>query len=267
MEEKIALIGAGKMGSALLRGLLKKGGIPPSRFIVCDLKEERLAPLASEGIKISLSPEEAVREAKIVIIAVKPQDIESLLSSLSKKVKENTLLISLCAGITTSWLREKVKRAGGIVRVMPNTPVSVGEGVSCLSLERRGKREWLEKAKKIFQKVGETVEVEEELMEGITALSGSGPAFIFQLMESLKEGGVLSGLPEKLAEKLVLQTTRGAATLAKETGKDLKELTGEVVSPGGTTARGLAIFKKRNLREALIEMVVEAARRARELKK
>jgi len=264
---KIGFIGTGRMGTGLIRGILRKKLVLPENIWACDKLEERLLSISKLGVKTANSVEEIVRKVDIIFIAVKPQDIDPILEKLKNTVSSSQLIISIVAGITTSYIIKRLGKKIPLVRVMPNMPALIGEGISAISPTEYVKANELRIAKEILGAVGEVIEISEELQDAVTGLSGSGPAYIFTVLEGLIEGGLKAGLNYEIASKLALQTALGAVKLAKERKESLEELKSMIISPGGTTAEGLRILQKGGIKNCLAQAVIQATQRAKELKK
>ena len=265
----VGIIGAGNMGEVLIRGLIESGKVKKTDIIACDANQERLSYIAKTyEIKTSSSNVEIVNKASIVIIAVKPQNIDELLEELSASSHEGHLFISIAAGVTTERLAAKMHHKSGIIRVMPNAPASVLAGIAALCPGKNVSPEDLQSAEAIFDCVGRTVIIKNEsLMDVVTGLSGSGPAFVFLMIESLSDAGVQLGISRKESSLLAAQTVYGAAKMLIETGKHPSELKDIVATPGGTTFAGLKSLEKGNFRSVVMDAVEAATIRSRELGK
>lgn len=263
----VGIIGAGNMGEVLIRGLIQSGRVKTTDIIASDVSEDRLKNLAATyGIKTTLSNVEVVEQASIVIIAVKPQNVDDLLDQLSGASHEGHLFISIVAGITTDRLAAKMHHQSGIIRVMPNAPASVLAGMAALYPGRNISPQDLQRAISIFECVGRTVIIKNEaLMDVVTGLSGSGPAFVFLLIESLSDAGVQLGISRRESSLLAAQTVYGAAKMLLETGRHPSELKDIVATPGGTTFAGLKMLEKGNFRSTIMDAVEAATLRSREL--
>ncbi|MBI5440644.1 MAG: pyrroline-5-carboxylate reductase [Deltaproteobacteria bacterium] len=262
----LAIIGAGNMGEALLRGLLEKGAVSAADVSAAEKLKERADAISSAyGIRVSAEVGDACRGAEICLLAVKPQDVGPALSDLAAAAG-GKLLVSVCAGITLERLAQALPEETPIVRVMPNTPALVGCGASVYCANRwvdPARRAWVET---LLGAVGEVYSVEKEgLLDAVTGLSGSGPAYVYTFIEALADGGVLAGLPRDLARALACQTVLGAARLVHDSPLHTAELKDRVTSPGGTTAAGLRELELRGFRGAVIEAVRAAAERSRQL--
>jgi len=263
----IGVIGAGNMGEALIRGLIQSGKVKQTDVLVSDINRERLSYVSTiYGARAVASNIELTEQSSIIIIAVKPQNIDRLLDELSSCRYEGRLFISIVAGITNDKLAAKMRPGSGIIRAMPNAPASVLAGVTAICPGRNVSQPDLERAIAIFECVGKTVIIgNEALMDVVTGLSGSGPAFVFLIIESLSDAGVQLGISRKESSLLAAQTVYGAAKMLLETGKHPSELKDMVATPGGTTLAGLKMLEKGNLRATIMEAVEAAAARSREL--
>jgi pyrroline-5-carboxylate reductase len=263
----VGFIGAGNMGEVLIRGLIQSGKVNKTDIIASDPIPERLEYISNTyGIRTTLSNVELVERASIVIIAVKPQNIDDLLEELSSSSHENHQFISIVAGITTEKLANKMHHKSGIIRVMPNAPASVLAGIAAIYPGRNISPTDLQCAASIFECVGRAVIIKNEaLMDVVTGLSGSGPAFVFLMIESLSDAGVQLGISRKESSLLAAQTVYGAAKMLLETGKHPSELKDIVATPGGTTFAGLKSLEKGNFRSTIMDAVEAATARSREL--
>jgi pyrroline-5-carboxylate reductase len=266
MNNMIGLIGAGNMGSALIAGIVEGKKFKADQLVVSDIKGERAEYLAQRyHVRRADSNQILIKDCGTIILAVKPKEIKPLLKDIKNDVRDDHLLISIAAGVPTSTIRDTLQRDLSIVRVMPNTPAMVRMGITAISPGPFAEAKDIDTAVKIFSQVGETVIVDEELMDAVTALSGSGPGYIFLIMEALVDAGIRLGLKKEIALALAIQTTLGTAQLARESKESLAELRDKVTSPGGTTAKGLAVMSKRGLTDIIIEAVEAACRRSKEL--
>jgi pyrroline-5-carboxylate reductase len=261
-EKIIGIIGAGKMGSALISGLLNKG-LNPENVIISDKFSVQEAK-RKFGVEIMDNPELA-KKADIIILAVQPADIFECLQAIYPFIDNSKLIISIAAGIKVEVMRSVLKK-GRFIRVMPNVAALVKEAVSAIYCGPRTTKEDEEVATAILSLVGEVVIIHNEhYMDAVTGLSGSGPAYIFEVIEALADGGVKVGLKRADALKLAAQTVKGAAELVLKTQKHPAELKDMVASPGGTTIYGLAELERKSTRGAFIDAVVAATRRSEEL--
>jgi pyrroline-5-carboxylate reductase len=262
----LGFIGGGNMAEAMIRGLLKAQLLGPQDMLVSDVTVERLTYLQETfGIRTSQDNAEVAGKADIVLFAVKPQIMSPVLDGLLDVITEQKVLISIAAGISTRLIAEKFPGKVRVIRVMPNTPALVLEAASALAPGAAATPEDLELAKRIFAAVGKVVVVEEVLMDAVTGLSGSGPAYIFLIIDALSDAGVKVGLSRKVAQLLAAQTVLGAARMVLETHKHPGELKDMVTSPGGTAIAGLHTLEAGGLRTTLINAVEAATRRSMEL--
>ncbi|MEW6087476.1 MAG: pyrroline-5-carboxylate reductase [bacterium] len=264
LKKRIVFIGAGNMAEALIKGVLDAKLFRKGNITATDVKNERLDYIKKKlKIKVETNNKPAVNKGDIIVLAVKPQNINEVLEGIKHNVKDK-LVISIAAGIKTERIENTVGKAA-VIRVMPNTPALVKKGMSAIARGKFAKLKDENIADTIFQAVGKVVKVKENLMDAITAVSGSGPAYVFYMMESLIEAGKKSGLSQQVAEILVFQTVLGAAELVLKTGKTPEELRKAVSSPGGTTLAGLAVLEKKGFKHALISAVGSACQRSKEL--
>jgi len=266
--KKIAIIGGGKMGEVLAAGITAGKLVPAGDVSVTDVVQDRLTYLKDKyRVQVSGDNEKTARGADIVILAVKPQMMAEVLAPLAKVIDKTKLMISIAAGIPIGFIEGYLKKGTRIVRVMPNTPALIGEGAAALAPGGSATDEDLAVARSIFDSVGITVIVKEDLMDAVTGLSGSGPAYVFIIIDALSDGGVLMGIPRDVSTKLAAKTVLGAARLCLETGKHPGELRDMVTSPGGTTIAGIDALENGGLRAALINAVEAATLRSKELGK
>ena len=263
---KIGFIGGGQMAEALIKGLLDKGIYSKDQICASDPSEQRREHLLKEyGITLFEKNHDVLKFADLIVLAVKPQIMKIVLDDLSSSLTENHLLISIAAGISTQFIEKNLPSFARVIRVMPNTPALIQKGAAALCKGSKATDEDLNKAMAIFEAVGETVQVPESLMDAVTGLSGSGPAYVFTFIQALTDGGVMEGLPRDIAQKLAVQTVLGAAELCKTTGKSPSELTGMVTSPGGTTIKGLYAMELKGFRGTVMAAVSAASARSKEL--
>lgn len=254
------------MAEAILRGLLEAGVCSPERIHVSEPLADRRSELGAEyGVAVSDDNEAAVRQADIVILAVKPQVFDSVLPEIARALTSDSLVVSIAAGVPLAALERALPNGQRIVRTMPNTPALVHAGATGIAAGRHATKEDLDRVEELFSSVGTTVRVEEKHLDAVTGLSGSGPAYAFLMIEALADGGVRAGLPRAAALTLAAQTLLGAAKLVLESGEHPGVLKDRVASPGGTTIAGLQVLEKRALRGALIGAVEAATHRSEEL--
>jgi pyrroline-5-carboxylate reductase len=265
-EKRVAFIGCGNMGSVLISGTLSSGLISKDKVLVTDIRPERLEYIRErEGISITEKNREAVEKSDVIVLAVKPQVIGKVLSEIRDVVTGDKVIISIAAGITTGFIEEALGKEVPVVRVMPNTPCLVKTGASGISPGKYAGEQEETIAEEMFRGVGIVVKVPEQMLDAVTALSGSGPAYIFYIIESLIEAGMEMGLSEDDARKLVSQTVLGAARMFVETGESPQVLRAKVTSPGGTTETALKYLEEKGFQKILIAAVKEAAKRSKEL--
>lgn len=260
----VGIVGVGAMGEALASGLLSAGW-SPADLSLCVRRVERADELANRtGCEVSLDAVRTIDGRDIVVIAVKPRDVEDLLKTLAGHVGEDQTVISLAAGVTTSTYQRHLGPVP-VVRAMPNTPALVREGVTGLAPGSHAGSENLDRARRILGAVGDVRIMEENLMDAVTAVSGTGPAYVFLLAEALTEAAMREGLSREVAESFVHQTIRGAGHLLTDTTKSPAQLRYEVTSPGGTTAAAMHVLEEKGFRAVVEDAVRAAAVRAREL--
>lgn len=242
----IAIIGAGVMGETVLAGIIRAGH-DAGAILVGEKREDHAAHLRSTyGVQVVSNLEAAA--ADTVLLIVKPQDMSAVLAEVAPSLRAGQLLISLAAGITTARIAEQVPAGVAVVRVMPNTPALVSEGMSAISPGAGCTEEHLARTEELLAATGRVVRVPEEQQDAVTAVSGSGPAYVFLVAEALIDAGVALGLPREVASELTLQTLTGSAKLLRETGETPQDLRAKVTSPNGTTAAALATFESLDLR-------------------
>lgn len=266
--ETIGFLGSGNMAEALIKGVIGAKVYPPENILISDVRGERLESMAKQyGVRAAESNRALAGSADILVLSVKPQNMADVLEEIKDAVNPDMLIISIAAGIKTANIAAVLGNAA-IVRVMPNTPALIGEGACALFVTDRAKP-MLRKAETIFASVGQTVVVEnEDLIDAVTAVSGSGPAYYFLLIEEMIKAAVELGLSEEIAKGLVLQTAKGAALLAAEAdknGQGLAELREKVTSPGGTTEAAVKVFKEGEFGSLVAAAIKKARDRSREL--
>jgi len=266
-HSKLAFIGGGKMAEAIIKGLLSSKAAVPSQIMVYDKDKKRIKHLVSSyNIKGAASNPALVAAARIVILAVKPQDMLKVLDEISPYASKHQMFISIAAGVTIGALQKKLKKVP-LLRAMPNSPAMVGCGITALSHGQFAAEGDLKLAELVFSTVGETLFVPEEYMDAVTALSGSGPAFAYLFLEGLIDGAIRSNLPPLTARRLALAMIKGALCMVEKTEHHLSALRDMVTSKGGTTEAGLKVLKKYKFKKAVEETLLAAARRSKELSK
>lgn len=264
--KKVGFIGSGNMGEALIKGLIAASVVPSEAICASDVRLERLKELDRlYGIQLAPDNVEIVRQADVVILAVKPQILGGVLAEIAHAVTKRKLLISIAAGVSTQRLREGLGKDARLIRVMPNTPALVLEGVTAIAKADGLEPDDLDIAGEIFSAVGRVVMLDESLMDAVTGLSGSGPAYVALVIESLADGGVKMGLDRITAMTLATQTVLGAAKLLQETGLHPGALKDMVSSPGGTSIAGIAALEEGGIRTTFIKAVERATARSKEL--
>ncbi len=265
-NKRIGIIGAGAMGSALCRGLVNAGAASPSSILVSDPHGEHLKNLAGTmGVGTTDNNADVARFGDILILAVKPMTVQSVLADTRDLVLPRQLLISVAAGIHIASIENGLTNPVPVVRAMPNTAAQVNAGACAYCPGTHATAEHLSFAAEIFRSVGTAIQVDERMMDAVTALSGSGPAYVYLMIEALIDGGVKAGLPRDLAHQLACQTVFGAAKMVIETGRHPAQLKDMVATPAGTTITALAVLEHAGFRAALIDAVERAALRSAEL--
>ena len=268
LDKVIAFLGGGNMAEALIKGLIAAGTAKPSFIMVSDISAERLNYLRkSYGITITKTNFKAAQEADIIVLSVKPQVIESVLSEISSIVNEKKLVISIAAGIGLTRIERELKDGTRVIRVMPNTPALVRAGATVLAAGKNSTIDDLALGQHIFSSVGSAVVAEEKLLDAVTGISGCGPAYMFMILDAMADAGVKIGLPRQLALDLAAQTMYGAAKMLIETQEHPGKLRDMVTSPGGSTIAGLHVLEKGKLRATVIDAIEAAMVRSRELGK
>lgn len=265
-EAVVGVIGVGSMGSALVSGFINKALISPKEIIVSDVLQTQLDALSSRfPIRTARDNREVVAAARVVILAVKPAVVKSVLEEIRTSVTHEHLLISVAAGVRLAYLEGNLPEGTPVVRAMPNLPALIGEGMTALALGRFAGEKERETAEKLFRAVGRVVVVSEENMNAVTGLSGCGPAYVAMIVEALADGGVKMGLPRRIAEELAVQTLIGTAKMIQSGDEHPGQLKDRVCSPGGSTIAGVHVLEKGGLRGLLMSAVEAATIRSGEL--
>ena len=263
---KLAVIGFGAMGRALTSGLIERGVVAASDVVITDVDESKRRAAAEElGVREASSNIEAVAGAETIVIAVKPQDAGAVLAEIEQTVTPAQLVVSIVAGVSCQTIESHLSVGVPVVRVMPNTPSLVGAGAAAFALGTSGRPEHAEEVAGMLSAVGLAFEVPEKLLDAVTGLSGSGPAYVYTMIEALADAGVSVGLPRAIASGLAAQTVLGAAKMVIETGQHPAGLRDAVASPGGTTIAGIAALERSGFRAAVINAVQAATKRSQEL--
>jgi pyrroline-5-carboxylate reductase len=263
---KIGFLGAGKMATALARGFINAKLVKPGQILAADPYADARQHFAAEtGAKTFAENLAVAKGANVLILATKPDQVAAALAEISGAFTANHLLISIAAGVTLAKLEAGVPSGARVIRVMPNTPALVGAGASAFSMGKNASPADAELAQKLLSAVGIAMSVKEVLLDAVTGLSGSGPAYVYQFIEALSDGGVAAGLPRDVATKLAAQTVLGGARMVLETGQHPGALKDQVTSPGGTTIEGLHELEKGKLRGVVMSAVRAATEKSKKL--
>ena len=263
---KLGIIGGGAMGAAFAKGVVSSGVVQASDVTVADLDESRLEKLAGElGVGVTTDNVAAVRDADVILLAVKPPIVADVLDVIAGVVNTGQLIISIAAGVSLQAIESALPHGIGVVRAMPNTPCLIGVGAVGFSAGKAAIRPQVDMARQIFEAGGIAIEVPEKMLNAVTGLSGSGPAYVYVMIDALSDAGVRVGLPRHVALKLAAQTVMGAAKMVLDTGQHPSVLKDQVTTPGGTTIAALDVLEKAGFRSALIEAVKAATKRSEEL--
>jgi len=263
---KIGFLGAGKMALALGKGFVQAGLASAESVLASDPVEGARTGFAKDiGAKVTTSNQDILKFAEVLILAVKPDQVAPVLAEVRSQFTEKHLLISIAAGVTLSKVEGALPAGARVIRVMPNTPALVGASASAFALGKSARAEDGELAQRLFSSVGVAYQIKESLLDAVTGLSGSGPAYVFLMIEALSDGGVAAGLPRDIATKLAAQTLLGSAKMVLETGLHPGALKDMVTSPGGTTIEGLHELEKGKVRAAIMSAVRSATEKSRKL--
>lgn len=265
-DRTVAFLGGGRMGEALVSGLVRSGGRAAQELMITGRREERVRELGERlGVAATLSNPEAVRWASTIVLTVKPQDMEALLRQIDSDVRPDQLVISFAAGIRTSFVERFLPEGTPVVRVMSNVPVLVDEAMSVVSAGSHAEDKHLGVAEELLSSVGRVIRLPEKHQDAVTATSGSGPAYFFLLAEAMIEACILLGLPRNVATELIIQTMLGSARMLRDTGMHPVELREMVTSPGGTTIMAIRHLEQAGVRAAFLNAIDAACRRSAEL--
>jgi pyrroline-5-carboxylate reductase len=269
LTQNLTIIGVGKMGETLISSLLKNKVVDAGQIFGTTSREDTAVKVREKlAIKVSTNNQEAVTKGDIVILAVKPQMISKVLTQILPQLEQNKIIISIAAATSTGNIEEQINKTMPVIRAMPNTASLVNEGMTVLCPGKHVKEEHLKLALKIFKSIGEVETINrEELMDVVTALSGSGPAYSYMMIESLTDGGVRMGLPRELARKLAAQSVLGGAKMILKTGLHPALLKDEVTTPAGVTIDGLMELEDGGFRVALIKAIDRATQKSRQISK
>jgi len=263
---KMAVIGAGKMGEALIAGMLEAGIVKKDQIIATAAHRERLDQLRAKlGVETTLSNGAAVRSANLILLCLKPQTVQEVLRQIADDLTPNHLLISVSAGVSTRLIEGILGKPVPVIRAMPNTPCLIKQGMTAIAPGASATPAHVEQTRKIFEAIGRSLIIDEKHMDAVTGLSASGPAFVYIIIESFIEAGVKVGLPREAATLLAAQMVNGAANMVLETGEHPAKLKDIVTTPAGCTVDGILELEDGGLRVTLIKAVVKATMRAREL--
>ncbi len=266
MDGTLAIIGTGRIGEALLRGLVRSETLPPDRIICTTRRQDRCDQLEADfGVRATTDNAKAVQEADVVILAIKPQKLSGVLEEIADACRPDQTVISVVAGATTAGIEQALFGRVPVVRVMTNTPVQVDEAMSVLAPGSHAEPTNLAIARDILEHVGKVVQLDEEHLDAVTALSGSGPAYFFLLAEAMIDAGILLGLPRDVASELIIQTMVGSAVMLRDTGRHPVELREMVTSPGGTTIAAIRELEAARVRAAFLDAIEAARNRSQEL--
>jgi pyrroline-5-carboxylate reductase len=267
MDIKVGFIGSGNMGTALVKGIIESGTVPAENVYIFDVDKDKMAALSSNTGAITIDSSIALVEVcDIIILAVKPNVIKIALEPCKEKFK-GKILASIAVGIPISFYKSIIGEDKKVVRVMPNTPALVGEGMTLLTYGKEITADESKQVTKLFESTGKVEFLEEKLMSEVTALTSSSPAYVFMFIEAMADAAVLSGIPRNLAYKLAAQAVLGSAKMVLETGKHPGELKDMVCSPAGTTIEAVSSLEKNGFRYAVIEAMNECTKKAREIGK
>jgi pyrroline-5-carboxylate reductase len=260
----IAILGAGAMGEVLAGGLLRAGWDPADLVLVARREERRREVEENTGIGSVLDPIAAIRGRDVIVVAVKPGDVPALLRQIEGEVASDQLIISMAAGVSTARYEDALGEVP-VIRVMPNTPAAIDQGITALCGGAHADEDAVARGERVLSAVGETIRLDEYLLDPVTAVSGTGPAYLFLLAEALTEAAIREGIPRHAAERLVQHTMRGAGMLLAAVDAGPEHLRAQVTSPGGTTAAAVHILEERGFRALVEDAVRAAAQRSREL--
>jgi pyrroline-5-carboxylate reductase len=261
---RVAILGVGKLGEALLSGLLRAGRSPQELLVTARRPERAKALTEKYGVEV-IGNHSAAKVADVLLLTVKPQDMGALLAELRGTVPSDRLVVSMAAGITTATIEEAMPDGTPVVRVMSNTPVLVDEAMSAISAGTHAAEAHLTLTEELLRPVGQTIRVPESQQDAVTALSGSGPAYFFYLVEAMTDAGILLGLPRQVAHDLIVQTALGAALMLRDSGEHPVKLREAVTSPAGTTISAIRVMEDHGVRAAMLSALEAARDRSRQL--
>ena len=266
MQYAVGVIGVGNMGAALVRGIIDQGEMSPQSVIVCDLDKDLVRRICDDmGVVDGTEATHVAGSADLVILAAKPQNLPSLLREISPSLNANQTIMSIAAGVTTQSIEESLGGKPPVIRVMPNLPALVGEGISVMCGGSHATESDFERVEAVLSAVGVCLKAPEEMMDPVTALSGTGPAYVFHTMEAMIQSGIEMGMSSEMAERLVLHTVFGAAMLAMESDFDPTSLREAVTSRGGTTDAAISHLEENGYTRLVVEAILAAMDRSGEL--
>lgn len=268
MSINLGFVGAGNMGTAMIKSIVKSGVLSADKIYIYDIDSDKLNTLNLEtGVNICGSSKEVVGKADVIILAVKPNMVAKVIESFKDSFENNKILVSIAVGIPLKFYKGILGSGKKIIRSMPNTPALVGEGMTLISYDGNVTNDDVEIVRDLFKCLGKVEILDEKLMSEVTALTGSSPAYVFMFIEAMADAAVLSGIPRNIAYKLAAQAVLGSAKMVLETGKHPGELKDQVCSPAGTTIEAVSSLEKNGFRYAIIEAMNECTKRAREIGK
>lgn len=262
---ELGIIGVGNMGGAIIRGAIRSGLIPPSSIIIYERNKNKVRDILQRGVAFAESEEEIVLSSKRLLIAIRPQGFEELGKKIKDKIEKGTLLISIAAGVSIDAMKEIFGVENKYIRVMSNTPATIGEGMTAISVDDGIENESIDFAINLFGCVGKVITLEEDKIAAFTGFVGCMPAYIFMLIESASDAAVSHGFARNEIYQLMSQVLLGSAKLVQESGKHPAELKDEVTSPGGSTIKGVLVLEKAGFRNAIIEAVHEGTKASEKL--
>lgn len=267
MLKKVSFIGAGSMSEAIIAGIIKSNFLNPTQvFVTNRTNKERLNRLHKQyGVQVTHDKEAVILGADIIVLSMKPADVMSAIDPIKKYIKPNQLIISVIAGISTDYLLTLFDKEVPIIRVMPNTSASIGFSATAIATGKNVSDQQLELSESLFKTIGTTKTIEEDDMHVVTGISGSGPAYVYYLVEAMEKAAIEAGLDKDVAQSLITQTIIGAGEMLKQSGKSAQTLREEITSPSGTTEAGLKTLATYDFKEAVIACVNSAKDRSKEL--
>lgn len=268
MNIKLGFVGAGNMGTAMIKSIVNSGKLTADKIYIYDIDTEKLNSLRNDtGVNVLKSSSEVVENSDVIILAVKPNLVKAVMESFKSSFEGKKILVSIAVGVPLKFYKEILGNDKKIIRTMPNTPALVGEGMTLMSYDNNVLEEDVITIRELFECLGKVEKLDEKLMSEVTALTGSSPAYVFMFIEAMADAAVLSGIPRNIAYKLAAQAVMGSAKMVIATGKHPGELKDQVCSPAGTTIEAVSSLEKNGFRYAVIEAMNECTKRAREIGK